>query len=209
MMNINIFLSGDHKQLRPSIAVYELGKFFNFDVSLFERMANNREGCVTLQVQHRMCPEMAHLIVPSVYKTLDNHESVLDRPSVKSLPKRLFFKTHSEPEIVVSFSHPQAFNFEQGVFIIGVQFILQDRDSVFRKNEFEAEYLIALCEHLLKQGYESSEITVLATYTGQMFLIKNVSSFKCNAIYFLFVLSDLKDNLNLFNCLSENSRYQQ
>jgi hypothetical protein len=92
---------GDHKQLRPSIAVYELEKLYNFDVSLFERMVNNREGCVTLQVQHRMCPEMAHLIVPNIYKTLENHESVLNRTSVKSMPKRLFFKTHTSLEMMV------------------------------------------------------------------------------------------------------------
>jgi len=61
-------------------------------------MVINREGCITLQVQHRMCPEMAKLIVPTVYKTLENHQSVLDRSSVRSLRKRLFFKTHSEEE---------------------------------------------------------------------------------------------------------------
>jgi len=96
---INVFfIAGDHKQLRPTIAVYELGKIYNFDVSLFERMVINREGCITLQVQHRMCPEMAQLIVPTIYKTLENHESVLDRACVRSLRKRLFFKTHSELE---------------------------------------------------------------------------------------------------------------
>jgi quinolinate synthase len=81
--------------------VYELEKLYNFDVSLFERMVNNREGCVTLQVQHRMCPEMAHLIVPTIYKTLENHESVLNRTSVKSMPKRLYFKTHTSLETMV------------------------------------------------------------------------------------------------------------
>jgi len=50
----------------------------------------------------------------------------------------------------------------------------QDKESASRKNEFEAAYLIALCEHLLKQGYDPSDITVLATYTGQMHLIKKV-----------------------------------
>jgi hypothetical protein len=95
------FQLGDHKQLRPAIAVYELKKLYNFDVSLFERMANNREGCVTLQVQHRMCPEMASLIVPTIYETLENHESVLNRSHIKSMPKRIFFKTHTHCELSV------------------------------------------------------------------------------------------------------------
>ena len=55
----------------------------------------------------------------------------------------------------------------------------QDREMSSRKNEFEANYLIALSKHLLNQGYEPSDITVLATYTGQMFLIKRVI-FKLN-----------------------------
>ncbi|XP_059471964.1 uncharacterized protein LOC132194601 isoform X2 [Neocloeon triangulifer] len=53
------------------------------DVSLFERMVINREGCITLQVQHRMAPEMAKLIVPTIYKTLGNHQ-IEDRNALDS-----------------------------------------------------------------------------------------------------------------------------
>ncbi|XP_059472673.1 NFX1-type zinc finger-containing protein 1-like [Neocloeon triangulifer] len=145
----HLILIGDHKQLRPKISEYELGKFYNFDVSLFERMVINREGCITLQVQHRMAPEMAKLIVPTIYKTLENHQSVFDRPKLKSLTQRLSFVTHSEPE------H-------------------QDRENFSRTNPHEASYLISLCQHLLKQGYTANQITILATYKGQMFLIKQM-----------------------------------
>jgi len=109
---------GDHKQLRPSVTVYELGKHYNFDVSLFERMVINRDDrCVTLQVQHRMCPEMAKLIVPTIYKTLENHESVLERPQMKSLTKRLFFKTHSEEE-----KHVSLFLYNFYIFTLNIYF---------------------------------------------------------------------------------------
>lgn len=32
--------------------------------------------------------------------------------------------------------------------------------------------MAALCRHLILQGYDATEITVLTTYTGQMFLLK-------------------------------------
>ncbi|XP_059472037.1 NFX1-type zinc finger-containing protein 1-like [Neocloeon triangulifer] len=143
----HLILIGDHKQLRPKISEYELGKFYNFDVSLFERMVINREGCITLQVQHRMAPEMAKLIVPTIYKTLENHQSVFERPKLKSLTQRLSFVTHSEPE-------------------------QQDKENSSRTNPHEASFLISLCQHLLKQGYTANQITILTTYKGQMFLIK-------------------------------------
>jgi len=41
-----------------------------------------------------------------------------------------------------------------------------------KSNEYEAKFLAGLCRHLILQGYEPSEITVLTTYTGQMFLLK-------------------------------------
>jgi hypothetical protein len=97
------FLTGDHKQLRPNVSVYELGKYYNFDISLFERMVMNREGCVTLQVQHRMAPEMAKLIVPTIYEKLENHKSVLSRPNVRGLLKRLYFLSHYHQELQVYF----------------------------------------------------------------------------------------------------------
>ena len=39
-------------------------------------------------------------------------------------------------------------------------------------NEHEAQFLVALCRYLLQQGYSSNQITLLTTYTGQMFAIR-------------------------------------
>lgn len=97
-----LFVSGDHKQLRPNTAVYQLARHFNFDVSLFERMLRNRGQCETLMVQHRMSPVIASLIVPTVYDQLDNHPSVLHFPLIDGIPQRLFFLTHSHREKQVS-----------------------------------------------------------------------------------------------------------
>lgn len=86
---------GDHKQLRPSNAVYKLAKDYNFDISLFERMVNNEVPCYTLGEQHRMRPEIASLITPSIYPELKNHISVYNRENVRGVTKDLFFLNHN------------------------------------------------------------------------------------------------------------------
>lgn len=68
------------------------------DVSLFERLVMNHVPSVMLAVQHRMRPEVARLIVPSVYKNLENHESVLKHPAVPSINRSVFFLDHDHPE---------------------------------------------------------------------------------------------------------------
>ena len=37
----HLVLIGDHKQLKPAVATYEMAKFHNLDISLFERLMNN------------------------------------------------------------------------------------------------------------------------------------------------------------------------
>uniref|UniRef100_A0A914Z6K5 DNA2/NAM7 helicase helicase domain-containing protein n=1 Tax=Panagrolaimus superbus TaxID=310955 RepID=A0A914Z6K5_9BILA len=50
----HLILIGDHKQLRPSPAVYELAKKYKLDISLFERLINNGYPYRMLNNQHRM-----------------------------------------------------------------------------------------------------------------------------------------------------------
>lgn len=45
-----------------------------------------------------------------------------------------------------------------------------------KSNDYEARYITQLCRYLMLQGYKSSQITILTTYIGQMFLIKKVKS---------------------------------
>lgn len=84
--------------MRPSPAVYRLACDFNFDISLFERMVKNRMHCEVLKVQHRMRPEVAELIVPSIYPELTNHSSVLQYEKIRGMLKSVFFITHNHPE---------------------------------------------------------------------------------------------------------------
>lgn len=73
---------GDHKQLKPSPTVYELSQKYHLDLSLFERMVNNNIPLETLNIQHRMRPEVSKY-VRHIYDRLDDHSSVLHRPSIQ------------------------------------------------------------------------------------------------------------------------------
>lgn len=43
-----------------------------------------------------------------------------------------------------------------------------------KSNEHEAQFIVQICRHLMLQQYEPSQVTILTTYIGQMFLIKKV-----------------------------------
>ena len=46
-------------------------------------------------------------------------------------------------------------------------------ESHSHTNEHEATFVVALCRYLLQQGYNTGQITLLTTYTGQMFAIRD------------------------------------
>ena len=144
-----LVLIGDHKQLQPKITCFDLEKY-DLHVSLFERLANKGFPIATLKVQHRMRPEIASIVRNHIYdKQLENHESVLNYDHIKGVGKDLFFIEHSEPEK----NNPTG-------------------DQRSHANPFEADYVVSLTRHLLKQGYSPNEITILTMYRGQLFEIK-------------------------------------
>ncbi|KAF4519885.1 hypothetical protein B566_EDAN005226 [Ephemera danica] len=142
----HLILIGDHKQLRPANSVYQLAREYDLDVSLFERMVRTQGGCVTLGVQHRMSPCIATLLTPSIYSNLENHPCVEQLPPVLGIPNRLYFINHE--------------NMEE-----------QDSETSSYKNIYEGQYVIALCDYLISQGYELTQITILTTYSAQMIYI--------------------------------------
>ena len=143
----HLIMIGDHQQLRPNPAVYELAKKYKLDVSLFERMVNAKIPCERLSVQHRMRPEIAALM-RHIYEDLENHESVEQYEDIKGMKKNMFFINHHyiEKSSIESHSHT---------------------------NEHEVRFLVCLCGYLLKQGYTAEKITILTTYAGQMFAIRD------------------------------------
>ena len=144
----HLILIGDHKQLRPKPNEYELAKKYKLDISLFERLILNNFPHATLQIQHRMRPEIAQLVKPHIYSTLINHESVQNYDNVKGIDSNLYFIQHEFPE-------------------------MEDENLISHSNQHEAQFLTALCRHILKQGYKPSQITILVTYSGQLLLMRS------------------------------------
>ena len=145
----HLILIGDHKQLRPKPNEYELARKHHLDVSLFERLLRNGIPHATLLIQHRMRPQIAGLVCPFVYDQLENHDIVKEYENIKSFDKNMYFFQHNKPE-------------------------KEDEYLLSHSNEYEADFIVALCQHLLKQGYKPSQITILTTYTGQLLKIRSI-----------------------------------
>ena len=142
-----LILIGDHKQLRPNPNEYYLARDYNLDISLFERLIRVGIPHVTLQIQHRMRPEIAGLVCPFIYPTLLNHDSVLQYDDVRGVTTNMYFFDHQYPEA-------------------------ENDDLKSHSNVEEAKLVVGLCDYFLKQGYSPSQITVLTTYTGQLLKLK-------------------------------------
>ncbi|XP_070575223.1 NFX1-type zinc finger-containing protein 1-like [Ptychodera flava] len=144
----HLILIGDHQQLRPNPTVYRLAKDFNLDMSLFERMIENNLRYSTLNIQHRMRPEIACLM-KHIYNDLQNHPSVEAYGDIMGVSGNIFFVNHEEQETFMD-------------------------DIRSRSNAHEATFLVALCRYLLKQGYKPTQITILTMYTAQVIQLKNM-----------------------------------
>lgn len=88
-----------------------------------------------------MRPEISKLIRPAIYPELIDHESVLLYPPVRGIDNCLYFINHAHPEKAFGESSKQ--------------------------NPHEAAFLIRLAHHLILNGYEPHEITILVAYQGQ------------------------------------------
>ena len=145
----HLILIGDHQQLRPNPSVYKLSVKYNLDVSLLERMVEAGVPHNRLSVQHRMRPEISQMFRHIYQDGLEDHVSVTQYKDIRGVSKSLFFIDHDLHESV--------------------------HDNVHSKvNQHEAEFLVELCLYLLRQTYQPSQITILTTYTGQMFVIRDL-----------------------------------
>jgi len=144
-----LVLVGDHKQLRPTVNSYRLAKDYSSDVSLFERLIRNGFPHERLRRQYRMRPEISRLITELFYKDLEDDERVRRLPDVSGMKSNVFFLEHrfSEDDDVNS--------------------VTNSRSSVV-----EADFLLRLAAHLVYQSTPKEKITVLATYAGQVALIR-------------------------------------
>ncbi len=142
----HLILVGDHQQLRGHCNVKELeGKPWNLDVSMFERLVLNNVGHSQMIKQRRMIPEIRRALKP-IYQTLEDHESVLNRPPIPGMGGiNTFFFSHDWPE---------------------------SADMLKSKiNEDEANMVVGFFDYLVHNGMETKAITVLTFYNGQRKLI--------------------------------------
>ncbi|KAF7587112.1 hypothetical protein BBP40_007703 [Aspergillus hancockii] len=138
----HMILVGDHQQLRGNCSVQELeGEPFFLDISMFERLVRNGIQYVSLRRQRRMAPEIRRLLEP-IYGDLQDHDSVHQRPKIPGMGDiRSYFFSHDWPE---------------------------SNDSLASKyNEKEAEMILGFYIHLVLNGVEVKNITVLTFYNGQ------------------------------------------
>ncbi|CDW91038.1 UNKNOWN [Stylonychia lemnae] len=144
----HLVLIGDHQQLRPSPAVYEMEKEYNLHMSMFERLVKNDFEYTTLTNQRRMRPEISQML-RFLYPSLTDDNKVRNYPSIKGLDKNVFFMNHNQ--------------FEQ-----------EDEGLTSKLNKFEADVIIKFSNYLIQQNYKPSQITVLSLYQGQSFYIKKL-----------------------------------
>ena len=159
-------LIGDHQQLRPHIANYNLsieskqGKKYALDESLFERLIRQRYGAdgtlrfpfATLDTQRRMHPSISDLVRQTLYNQLTDYPSVHEYPEVDGMARRLFWMNHMVPESNPTNSDPTVLS---------------------KSNEFEVEMVTALVKHLIKQGcYGKGDIAVITPYLGQLMRLR-------------------------------------
>ena len=140
----HLILIGDHQQLRP-IVQKDLLKF-KFDVSMMERLINNKFPHRTLAFQSRMRPEFSKLMTDIYPKLQDNMEKVSKNEPLECITHSMFFWDHSTNETHDGSSHT---------------------------NNEEMLRVTQLAMFLLLSGVQSTDITVLAAYKSQVTLIRN------------------------------------
>ena len=147
----HLILIGDHQQLRPKTNDHILARDYRLNVSLFERLIKNKFPHVTLQVQHRMRPEISALVSSHIYKNeLIDAPSTEEYPPVAGIKHNMFFIDHIQRETLD-----------------------EHHDTTSPKNDFEAHFMARLCKYLLQQNtYKEDQITVITPYTGQMYNLR-------------------------------------
>ena len=145
-----VIMIGDHQQLRPKPNDYHLATEYNLEVSLFERLTKNNFPYATLEVQHRMRPEIVQLICPHIYENLINAAEVHEYEEIKGIKHSLFFIDHTVAED------------DNG------------KEMTSHSNEFEASFAVQLCCYFIKRGYYQHQITILTMYSGQVLKIKKM-----------------------------------
>ncbi|CAD7967189.1 unnamed protein product [Amoebophrya sp. A25] len=181
----HLILIGDPDQLPPRPDNYELKKYWDFGVSLMERLVHCGIPHRTLMTQSRMRPEIAELTAgvrtrrindlttSSLYQNHNsdgvelnreyplmlNNDAVVDkleRPAC--LTNNVFFWDTTTSRRTSTFTTSTA----------GTREYFEKKTTVGVCNGEEALRVVLLAEHLIREGHAPSEIAILAAYKGQM-----------------------------------------
>ncbi|KAK7181913.1 NFX1-type zinc finger-containing protein 1 (ATPase) [Paraphaeosphaeria sporulosa] len=159
-----LVLIGDHKQLRPKVSNYSLtvekGDGYDLNVSMFERLVLSGMPHTTLNLQHRMRPEISNLVRSLTYPELEDALGTKDRPMLRGFQNNVIFVSHDKPEL-------------------NADFIADRRDEdqkSSKENEFEVDMVLKIVRYLGQQGYNTEQIVILTPYLGQLHrLVKTLS----------------------------------
>ena len=144
---------GDHKQLRPKLESYNLtvesGGPYMFNRSLFERLVISDFPLVTLNLQHRMQPQISSFIRDLTYPDLNDAESVKNHADIRGVGGNVLFINHE---------------IEEG----------SDGDDEFlsKSNAHESEMVSKIVLYFLHHGYHGEDIVVLTPYLAQLRLLR-------------------------------------
>ncbi|KAL8995168.1 MAG: hypothetical protein Q9169_005053 [Polycauliona sp. 2 TL-2023] len=159
-----LILIGDHKQLRPKTANYELtvekGEGYDLNRSMFERLVLKGFPHQVLTQQHRMRPEISTLVRSITYPDLLDAPKTRGRPSLRGFQDSLIFVDHRQPEG----DNKESANWKDS------------SSSSSKQNQFEAEMVLKCAKYLAQQGYGSDDMVILTPYLGQLRLLQEVLS---------------------------------
>lgn len=144
------------------------GKGYNLNVSLFERLVQERLQYTSLRTQHRMRPEISQPVRQLMYGYLKDHVRTHGRSpilgvgsSVPSISGPLARTKNSA--FLVAHAWPEQADNSAGVAAL---------DSKSRVNGLEAAMVVKVLKYILQQGYGGGEVVVLTPYLGQLRVLR-------------------------------------
>lgn len=143
------------------------GKGHDLNVSLFERLINERLAYTSLRTQHRMRPEISRPVRELTYPNLIDHTKTLARKTMAGVGNSgalapLLARTNSSA-FLVAHAWPEQADTGAGVAAL---------DSKSRVNELEAAMVVKILRYMLQQGYAGGEVVVLTPYLGQLRMLR-------------------------------------
>ncbi|RIA86555.1 AAA domain-containing protein, partial [Glomus cerebriforme] len=183
----HLILIGDHNQLRPHIATYNLsmdssiGMKYQLDKSLFERLVDGNNTIkiekTQLLTQRRMRKiEISELIKETLYKNLEDGDNTVYYPKVRGAQHNVYFIDHRHPEKNSGSDLAQS-----------------------HVNPYEVKMVVEMVKYFVKNGYtKPKDIAVLTPYIGQMIKIEEALSES------FAVLLDERDTQNISNVEQED-----